>query len=310
MAALLLLSLLWAFGPLRSDLLPNLLPHPSSEVLPHFALQAFPFALLAFLSGGYSLLRTTAPPSRHSVWIAVRVGIGLFFIPAILVHLSESWLSPSARTALFTLVPIFTVVFEPYIGIPTDHSLQLQTPQIIAGLAALLGTLFVFPVEIPSSVPAALAIAAIVLGAAFIAAANCQAVALFQNHPGDAQPGMALITSIAAGTTAICFLGTSAFMEAPFHLQAKRLGPALGSACLELPALILLFRLFSRMSATRMATRYLLAPVLVILIGIAIVHPEDGMQLRTWLGLALITTSTLFLLLRPASIPHPARFIP
>lgn len=111
-AALLLLCFLWSLGSLRSDLLQNLTLHP----LPAMEKQAVPFALLAVTAALFALARRTAWPRGLSVLPPVLVGLGLFVAPAVLVSLAKDWVPELTRVALFSLVPVFAVVLEPYIG--------------------------------------------------------------------------------------------------------------------------------------------------------------------------------------------------
>ena len=61
-----------------------------------------------------------------------------------------------------------------------------------------------------------------------------------------------------------------------------------------------------RMTAVRMTTRFLIAPLLANLIGLAFLRP--GVQLRGWLGLSLIALGSGWLLLAPKmSRSEPAR---
>ena len=69
----------------------------------------------------------------------------------------------------------------------------------------------------------------------------------------------------------------------------------------DLVALALLFWLMQRMSAVRMATRFLIAPLLTNLIGIALLRP--GVHRRGWTGLLLIAIGSAWLLFAPKDEP-------
>jgi drug/metabolite transporter (DMT)-like permease len=69
----------------------------------------------------------------------------------------------------------------------------------------------------------------------------------------------------------------------------------------QLPSLLLLFWLMRRTSATAMATRYVLAPLIAILVDMGIAPPIVGA--RTWLGLLLIAGGAGALLLAPPAPP-------
>jgi drug/metabolite transporter (DMT)-like permease len=70
----------------------------------------------------------------------------------------------------------------------------------------------------------------------------------------------------------------------------------------DLLALALLFWLMRRMTAVRMTTRFLIAPLLANLIGLAFLRP--GVQVRGWLGLMLIALGSGWLLLAPKDEPE------
>lgn len=55
-----------------------------------------------------------------------------------------------------------------------------------------------------------------------------------------------------------------------------------------------------RMTATRMTTRFVLAPFIAVLIGIALEQPSIG--LRIWIGLFLVAVGVGWLLFAPAQI--------
>jgi drug/metabolite transporter (DMT)-like permease len=60
---------------------------------------------------------------------------------------------------------------------------------------------------------------------------------------------------------------------------------------------LLLFWLMPRLSASRMATRYLLAPLFAILLGAVLLQSLHEIQPQTWLGLALMAAGAVWLML-------------
>ena len=81
------------------------------------------------------------------------------------------------------------------------------------------------------------------------------------------------------------------------------LGPELlWSIAIEVPALFLLFWLMPRMSAARMATRYVIAPLLAILVGAGLMRA--ALVPRTWLGLMLMAAGAVYLLFAPDEKPE------
>ncbi len=295
--ALLALSLLWAAGPLRSELLPE----QFSASLPRLFAQALPLLLLAVTAGTFAWRRKAQWPRgghlRSSIWI----GVGLFTAPALLVYLSTDWVSGFARTALFTLVPVFSIVLEPYLGAPATRPIHGALP---AAFIAVLGALLVFPTPNPASIQAILAIVAVILAAACIAAANCYAVAIFRD-PGLSSA--ASVSAIAATAGAVTLGIASLFLERSRLQSAAFASELLWAAAIELPALLLLFWLMQRVTAVRTATRFLLGPLLVVPIGALVI--QWPLAPRTWLGLLGMVAGAGYLLLAPETAPAPATLL-
>jgi drug/metabolite transporter (DMT)-like permease len=283
-AALLLLSLLWAAGMLRADLLPGLFP----TFQPHLQRLAFLFSLLAAASGMAAALRRDPWPRGRLLWQPVLIGVGLFVLPAGLAAASNGNLPGLARAALFTLVPVFALVFEPYVD-------TLAEPQsrggLLAALAAVAGALCIFPVAIPASIATTWGFCAVVLAAACIGLTSCKAAAVARAAP--ALP----ITAIAALTAAVVFAVASALTEKPVWYMT--LPDLLWLLLVDVPGLMLLFWLLHRMSAVRLSTRYLVAPLFAILAGAGLMRAP--LEPRTWFGLALMAGGAAYLLLAPAA---------
>ena len=290
-AALLLLSLLLALGAMRSDLFPNSL----SSRLPPMEREALPFALLAVVAASFSLLRKMDWPHGRRLLSSMAIGLGLFVLPAVLVSFSQSWVSSFTRVALFSLTPVFAVVFEPYLG-----GTATQTRGgLLASLVALGGTLCVFPLDLPGSIESGLAFAAVIAAAAFVAAANCHAARLAFTSPRRAIPP---ITAIACASAALGLAAAGALSEGTTLSWSAIRSEFLWSALADLPGLLLLFWLLPRMTAPRMTTRFLLAPLIAILAGMALDQPSVGP--RTWAGLLLIAAGAGWLLFAPDADPN------
>ena len=291
LAGLLLLCFLWSLGSLRIDLLPSL----NNRALPVMEKQALPFGLLAITASIFAIAKRTKWPQRRQAGKAILIGLGLFTAPALLVSLSNQAISELTRVALFSLVPVFTAVLEPHIAEATG---QQRTGALIAALLAVAGTFLIFPAQIPNSVASSAAFVAIVLAAACTAAANCLAVKTATESPITTTAAIAGITVLA------CFamLGPSLGREA---WTFSGIGPELvWSAAVGLPALLLLFWLMRRMSAARMTTRFVIAPLMTALIGIALFRPE--VSLRDILGFVLIAAGAGWLLFARDEEPDDA----
>lgn len=286
-AGLLSLSLLWAVGMLRADLLPGLIADP----LPYLQEQAISFALLTILTSLAALLRREQWPCKRLLWDSTLVGLGLFVIPLALITLANGWVPGLTQAALFTLTPVFALIFEPYLSPGTATQ---SRGGLIAALASVAGALCVFPVGIPTSIEATGGLCAVILATACVAAANCKAVATAKEFSGRSA---ATQTAIAAATAMVALAVASAVMERTLW-KWDALGPELlWSTLIEVPGLLLLFWLLRRISAARMTTRYVLAPLLAILAGAGLMRA--ALVPRTWLGLSLMTAGAAYLLLAP-----------
>jgi drug/metabolite transporter (DMT)-like permease len=294
MAGFLLLCLLWAADSLRGDLLPP----SAASISPFLERQALQFALLAVAAAAVAVFLRTEWPRGRRLCHCVLVGIGLFLVPALLVHISREWISDLSRVALFSLVPVFALVFEPYFG---SGSESLSKSGLIAALGAVVGTLCVFPVDVPESIAAGGAFLVLIGAAACIAAANCGAVSIAADLPGRSLLPRSLLplVSIMSGSAAAAFgLATALAKHLTWSWSALRPEFAWWAA-VEWPALLVLFWLMRRMSAVQMTTRFLLAPLIANLVSLVLLRPMVG--LRAGLGLLLITAGAGWLLFRPGS---------
>jgi len=294
-AALLLLSLLEGADGLRSNLLPGLLSHPLSAL----QREAMSLALFAVSATGVAWLLKAKLPAGRQLWIAAEIGIGLFAIPALLMHFSYSSTSGFTRSALMTLVPLLAVVLEPYFR---NDAAQQPRSGLVAALVSLAGALFVFPVTILGTVNAGIGFAAVVLAAISISVANCGAVRALALLPENSSVAMLPTAAIAAGAAALLLAIVELSVErAPWTGEA--LAPQLlWSALIDLPALFLLFWLLRRLTAVQTAVRFILAPLLVILTGAFAM--QQPMQLETWLGLLLMVAGACWLLVGGMEAGH------
>ncbi len=298
-SALVLLSLLWACSNLRAELLPAVAAVPVGRL----ERQALPLVLLAGLATAFALLRKEPWPRGRLFCGAILLGAGLFLLPALLENFSAMTTSAYTRTMLLTLASVFAVVFAPYMGGQGGGEIRHS---LVAALAGVAGALLVFPAEFPGTFAPISGFTAAVLAAACLAATNCYAVTwardLGSPAEGDLAPRVPLAASVAvaAGSAAAGLLSVSAFFERSLW-QWKVAAPEwLWSAMLELPALLLLFWLFRRVTAVQMTTRFTLAPLLAVLVGSAALRAS--MQARTWLGLLLMAAGSGWLLFAPQDV--------
>jgi drug/metabolite transporter (DMT)-like permease len=291
LAALLLLCSLLALGAMRSDLFPASAANPA----PRMEAEAFPFALLAVAAGLFAATRRARWPRGRQLSSSIVIGLGLFVAPSLLVHFAHGWVSAFTRVVLFSLVPVFAAVFEPYMSHTAGSH---RGGGLLAALASLLGMLCVFPVDAPGSIEAGAAFAATIIAAACVAAANCYAVELASELPGSTVAPMA---AIAGAATALGLIVASAATEGLTWRLSVSGSDLAWWTVVTLPGLLLLFWLMPRITAVRMTTRFVLAPLMAILIGMAIDRPTVGP--RIWLGLLLAAGGAAWLLFAPDDGP-------
>ncbi len=281
--------MLWACASLRSDLLRGSTPTANSSSL---ATQAALLALFAVIAATAAFVRKAPWPRGSVLGSTVLAGIGLFAVPSVLIEIAKGNIDDATRVALFSLAPVFAVVFEPYLG---SGSTSQQRGGLAASLIAVCGSLLVFPLNVPRSGADAAAFCGILAAVASVAAANCLSVRLVYEQTAGSVFSFA---AVAAGSAAVALsLWSVAFERLTW--SSPRVDAWAG---LDVLALALLFWLMRRMTAVRMTTRFLIAPLLANLAGLAFLHP--GVQARGWLGLSLIAAGSGWLLLGPEGEPE------
>jgi drug/metabolite transporter (DMT)-like permease len=169
--------------------------------------------------------------------------------------------------AVFSLTPVFAVVLEPYLQGSTPSRAKAA---LGASLTAITGVLFLFPLSIPGSLRAGMAL-------------------------------FALLTASFGIATAICFAAAAAFNPRAgwrWNLSSS----LLGLLVIELPALFLLFWLMPRLAASRMTARFLIAPLMTLVLGMALETPS--LPVRAWLGMLLLAGGAGWLVFAPAERPE------
>jgi drug/metabolite transporter (DMT)-like permease len=276
---------------MRSDLFPD----SAANSVPPMEREALPFVLLAMAAALFAAVRSAKWPRGRKLLASITVSVGLFVAPALLVYVSHEWVSAFARVALFSLTPVFAVVFEPYIG---GASGSQDKGALVAALVSVVGTLCVFPIDLPGSIQSGAAFAAVIVAAACVAAANCKAVRVATKSPNIDLAPMAAVAGAAAATGLVAATALTEGLTLRWRGIASDFA---WSAAVTLPGLFLLFWLMRRMSAARMTTRFVLAPLMAILIGMALARPD--VEPRTWLGLLLVAGGAGWLLFAPDDKP-------
>ena len=280
MAGFLLLCLLWASDSLQSDLVPG----QAGKWMPVFERQALEFALLAAVAGIFSVVRKAPVPAARRIIEWVLTSLSLFVVPSLLVHFSRAWIGELTRVALFSLVPVFAVVVDPYVG---RGKTMLSGSGMVAALAAVAGTCLVFQVDVPHSISSGAAWCAVIVAAVCIAVANSRAVLLAND-----EVSLMSTIAIASGTACAGFGLASALTEHPLWSGS---GFGLAWTALMSFAALLLFWLMKRMTAVSMTTRFVVAPLFANLAGLAMLRPT--LRGRAVAGLLLIAAGAGWLLL-------------
>ena len=285
---LLLLSSLWALASLRTDLF----PHFGANRLPHAQVEAALFGVFALAAGSIAGLRGLRFPRGRDAWACAGVGLALFVVPVALIASAQGWLSNLDRVAVFSLTPVFAVVLEPHLqgNIPRPGKAALG-----AALTAVAGILCLFPLQIPGSLRAGIALFALGIASLGIAAANCIAVRLAQRVAGRSVLPMA---AQAAAAAAACFAAAAFFTPHTAWRWGELSSESFWLVAVDLPALLLLFWLMPRLAASRMTARFLFAPLLTLLVGVAL--EPVALPLRTWLGVMLLAGGAGWLVFAPA----------
>jgi drug/metabolite transporter (DMT)-like permease len=283
-----LMCLLLSVGAMRADLFPG----SPARTTPQLERDALPLALLALVAGLFALMRGERWPRGRQLVGPIAVGLGLFAAPDVLVHFAQGWVSAFTRVVLFSLTLVLTVVLEPHIGQRIGPGSRSQSgASLLAALVSVAGVLCIFPIDLPGSLEGGVAIAVVIAAIVCVAVTNCFAVRFASSLSSTALAPMA---AIAGGAAALGLLAASLFTDGVV-LRSSAIGSDFAwSALVALPGLLLLFWLLPRMSAARMSTRFVIAPLFTVLIGIAIDQPT--ITLRIWAGIVLVACGGAWLL--------------
>lgn len=286
-AVLLALGLLWALDSLRSDLWPG--PFRAADRLPFFEHETLRWAVLALAS--LALVRRRSWPSKRTFFHCALIVLGLFVVPAVLIHAAGANVPALTRVALFTLTPLFAVIFEPFFGEPLIANAR---GAFAAALALAAGALFLFPFTLPGSSAQALAEGVLLLTVALIAALTCRAVRIARSSNAPSLPGWIFVCTAAA---VISFSVISLISQPPVPIDWRVWPSLLWTLLIDFPALVGFFWLLPRLSATRITLRFVLAPLFAALMSLIAFTPS--VSLSAAVGLALMAAGAVWILLGP-----------
>jgi drug/metabolite transporter (DMT)-like permease len=273
---LLLLSALWAIGWLRTDLF----PHSGLEIMSTAQGHAALFSIFAALAAFVALVRHVQFPRGRHAWACAGIGVGLFVLPAGVVACTQNWISELDQVVVFSLTPVFAIVLEPHLK---DDAPRRGKNALAGALAAMAGILCLFPVNLPGSFRAVVAWCSLLATVIVFAVTNCLAVRLAREFPECSSLPTA---ALAGAASALCFAAGATFAPRSEWRWSELPNQLLWATLIDLPALLLLFWLMRRLSASTMAARFLLAPLFATLAAIAL--EPASLPARVLLGLALM----------------------
>lgn len=290
LAAFLLLCLLGSLGPLRREFVAEF----AASAMPLWLGASLPYALAAMACTAYALSRRVPWLPTQSTRVIILISLGIFVLPALSLRFLQAWLDPFTEVALWALAPVFTVVLEPHLAPPS----QPPRHALVAALASAAGLLLVFPFQLPRSTAAFLAWLALLLTVLVVAATYCRAVHLASRL---ARPSVAPLAAIACAVAAATFLVVDGFARMLHLSDAVPPTGILWASLVNVPGLLLLFWLLPRLSAARIATRFVLSPLFSSITGLILLRPSIGT--RDALGLVLAAFGSAWLLLAPKASP-------
>jgi drug/metabolite transporter (DMT)-like permease len=144
---------------------------------------------------------------------------------------------------------------------------------------------------LPESVSAFAAFVAIVGAAICVAGATCYGISAAR-YFGDVS--FAAVTSIAGLCGAAGLFSMSLVFEKTLWTITTVNPKSLGLIALDVVPLVILFLIMGQLTAVQVSTRFVLAPVLAILIGGLLTR--SPLSYRTCFGLALMAGSSVWLL--------------
>ena len=285
--SLLLLSMLCAFGWLLPDLFPRTGANPISLPLG----QAILFSVFAAMTTSIAMVQRLEFPRGHHAWVCASFGVGFFVIPTSAAAFARNSVSDFEAVAVVCLTPIFAVVLEPYLQ---DSPPRKGKAALAGALVAIAGILSLVPLEAPSSFRAGVALFVLLLTACELAATNCIAVRIAVNTPGRSTLPMA---AQAGGATAISFAVIAVITRGTAWPSTALKVYFLKVFLVDIPSLFLLFWLMSRLAASRMTARFLLAPMFAAFAGLAL--EQTLPPPRAIVGLLLLAVGSGWLVFAP-----------
>lgn len=261
-----------------------LLPAGAAEESP-IAQQACFYGTVGLLACAFSCRRLwSRVKCRDRLWLHVAsMSVLLLGLPAVLGEWVRNEISDISRAALFALVPFVVVV----IAAARESELGVRRFSVPA-LVGFGGVLLLLPFGFPTSFRAQILFAVLLVGVALVGFASEQIYRLLR--------GFGTLEALAVVSLAnAVFLIACHFVNLPSAENWSGVSSLLSIHSLyNLAELLLLVWLLREMSPVRLAVRYLIVPLFIVLEGFAFLHPP--LTLRMAAGLILMVTGAAYLL--------------
>jgi hypothetical protein len=214
-------------------------------------------ALAAMLTFSLAFLKPKARLTRLSTSSAAWSGALILTGPAIGLFLMSS-LGPANRVLALALTPVVVAVAEAALG---TQEQGLSARSLWPGLAAVSGLLLVLP---EPSLASPLNDAALLL-APLLTGIGCT---LFRHHSLEAMDARENATATFAGGCLLFGLGTAVQSTLQHTLPA----PTFAAVAIDLILTLLSILALQRLTATQYAARYVLVPLVILLLSLFQVH--------------------------------------
>lgn len=247
--------------------------------------QAFFYGAVGLLAAVFSSRRLWSRLKRRE-WLSLEVAalsVLLFGMPAVLGEWARNGISDISRAALFALVPFVVVVVA-----AARESEPGARRFSIPALVAFGGVLLLLPFSFPTTSRGQILFAVLLVGVALVGVASERIYRLL--HGFGALEALAVVSLANAAFLLACHVA-----NLPSAESWGGMSPQLSSHSLyNLAELLLLVWLLREMSPVRLAVRYLLVPLFIVLEGFVFLHPP--LTLRMGAGLVLLVAGAAYLL--------------
>ena len=295
------LSLLGTVRALRGEMLPEgWLPAVSPELE-----RLSGWVIFSLLAGAHALRRGGGWPDRRRAARAVLVGllVGLLLVPM-------AGMGRARDVSLLALIPFLCLELRPHFRLADGRA---GNGHRVAALACFGGAALVYPLPRFSTLSDGVAVGLALLAVGSLAGLSCLA-AVELNGAGKRERGSFVAIASVTATLAQMLMWS---VKAEFFVRAAKPGWPMHSAhgwwptwalwtvCEELPAVWLLWWVVARLSAAQAATRFVIGPLLTVVVGTLLA--QAGLSAEAWFGLAMMGAGSGVLLLARDEPEEPQR---